>query len=458
MDNRYKLITGVSGIRGIVGTALTPDIVLNFCARFARFLGGGRVVLARDSRTSGPMFHSAASAGLISAGVEVIDAGICTTPGALWLVEETGASGGVIVTASHNPAEWNALKLAGPRGMFLTEEEGVAFAGFATDLDGVHGAWDELGSLASAGDAAERHIERVLESSAVDVDLVRSRSFKVALDTVHGAGGPAASLLLETLGCSVKGLYLEPTGLFPREPEPLAERLDELGDLVVSSRSDIGFALDPDGDRLSIVSEKGKPIGEEYTLALGTEAVLSSNPGSVVTNLSTSMMVEHVAAKYDSPVFRTPVGEIHVADHMRDIDASVGGEGNGGLILPDVHYTRDAIAAMAAILTLLARRQETVSGLVSGIPRFSQVKRKVEIDFDDWPPEFLNIPWEAESDKRDGIHWKGDGWWLHVRRSNTEPIVRIIAEAETGERAGEIAGWAEDSLRRDNDPGPLQSG
>ncbi len=446
MERKNRLVTGVSGIRGIIGTALTPDIVLNVCARFAKFLGGGRIVLARDSRISGPMLHSAASAGLVSAGAEVLDAGLCTTPAALWLIEETGASGGLIVTASHNPVEWNALKLAGPRGMFLTEEEGRTFIGFAPDLEGVHGAWDELGSTASVDDAAERHIDRVLESHAVDADLVRSRSFKVALDTVHGAGGPSASLLLDTLGCEIEGLYIEPTGLFPRNPEPTAERLGELGELVCKTGSDIGFALDPDGDRLSIVSGDGTPIGEEYTLALGTEAVLSSNPGPVVTNLSTSMMVEHVAARYGAQVFRTPVGEIHVADHMRDIDASVGGEGNGGLIVPDVHYTRDALAAMAVILTLSARSGEPVSAIIDRIPRFSQVKRKVEMDLDEWPPAIREIPWSAETDERDGIHWKGEGWWLHVRRSNTEPIVRIIAEAETSEHALEIVEWAEKTL------------
>lgn len=438
-----QLMVSVSGVRGRVGAGLTPEVIGTFAAAFGAYAKGrgpGKtVVIGRDSRVSGPMFVRAATAALQSAGCDVVDVGIAPTPSVQLAVEDLGAAGGLAVTASHNPVEWNALKFIGPSGMFLDGAEGAEMRAY---LDGeiprvgVH----ELGGWRSDGGAVDRHLERILRLPFLDVERVRAARFHVALDCVRGAGGTIFPRLLEALGCTVEGIHLETDGLFPREPEPIAENLGELEDLVRRSGAAIGLATDPDADRLSLVSERGEAIGEDFTLALAAKLVLRHRPGPVVTNLSTSRVVEDVAVAAGVPFHRAPVGEINVARRMQAEGATIGGEGNGGVILPDVHLTRDAPLAAALVLQLLAETGEPLSQLAAEIGRYEIVKEKLPR-----PNRPLDAVYQAlerrfpdaAADRQDGLRldWPARRSWAHLRPSGTEPIVRIICEAPTREEA-----------------------
>jgi len=450
------LMVSVSGVRGRVGEGLTPEVIAHFAAAFGAYAlrrGPGRkVVIGRDSRVSGPMFVRAATAALQSVGCEVVDVGIAPTPSVQLAVEDLGAAGGLAVTASHNPIEWNALKFIGPSGMFLDAEEGREMRAF---LEGEipRAGWRELGGWEADEDAVRRHLDRILAIPFLDVERIRERRFHVALDCVRGAGGTIFPRLLEALGCTVTGINLETDGLFPREPEPVAENLKELEALVRDSGADVGFATDPDVDRLSLVSEEGRAIGEDYTLALAAKLVLAHRPGAVVTNLSTSRLMDDVTTAAGVPLIRAPVGEINVARRMQAESATVGGEGNGGVILPDVHLTRDAPVAAALILQLLAETGETLAALASGIGHYEIVKEKVarpEQPLDqvyDLLAERLAAP---GVDRQDGLRldWPAERRWAHLRPSGTEPIVRVIAEAPTRAEALELVETLRSALPR----------
>jgi phosphomannomutase len=436
-------MVSVSGVRGRVGEGLTPEVIAHFAAAFGAYAlrrgPGKRVVVGRDSRVSGPMFLRAATAALQSVGCDVVDVGIAPTPSVQLAVEDLGAAGGLAVTASHNPIEWNALKFIGPTGMFLDAEEGREMRAF---LEGEipRAGWRDLGGREEDESAIQRHLDRILAIPFLEVERIRERRFHVALDCVRGAGGRIFPRLLEALGCTVTGINLETDGLFPREPEPVAENLKELEALVVRAGADVGFATDPDADRLSLVSGEGRAIGEDYTLALAAKLVLAHRPGPVVTNLSTSRLLDDVAAAAGVPLVRAPVGEINVARRMQAESATVGGEGNGGVILPDVHLTRDAPVAAALILQLLAETGEPLGALAEGIGRYHIVKEKVarpEQPLDqvyDLLAGRLSAP---EVDRQDGLRlaWPAERRWAHLRPSGTEPIVRVIAEAPTREEA-----------------------
>jgi phosphomannomutase len=449
-----QLMVGVSGVRGRVGEGLTPEVIATFAAAFgayARGRGTGRtVVLGRDSRVSGPMFARAATAALQSVGCDVVDVGVVPTPTVQLEVEHLGAAGGLAVTASHNPIEWNALKFIGPSGMFLDADEGAEMRAL---LEGEipRVGWRELGSVREDAGAVERHLERILAIPFLDVERIRERRFHVALDCVRGAGGSIFPRLLEALGCRVDAIHLETDGLFPREPEPVAENLGELEALVRATGASVGFATDPDVDRLSLVSEQGRALGEDYTLALAASLVLRHRPGAVVTNLSTSRLLDDVAEAAGVPLVRAPVGEINVARRMQKEGATVGGEGNGGVILPDVHLTRDAPVAAALVLQLLAETGEPLSALAAGIGRYEIVKEKVPR-----PSQPLDAVYDAlerevgapEADRQDGLRlaWPGERKWAHLRPSGTEPIVRIICEAPTREEAERLVRTLREAL------------
>ena len=451
MLDTSKLMVSVSGVRGRVGDGLTPEVIAWFAAAFgayARRRGPGHtVVIGRDSRVSGAMFARAATAALQAAGCDVVDGGIAATPSVQLAVEELHAAGGLAVTASHNPIEWNALKFIGPSGMFLDADEGKEMRAL---LDGEipRATWKELGGWRQDEGAADRHVQRILSIPFVDVDLIRSKRFHVALDCVRGAGGTIFPRLLEALGCTVEAINLETDGLFPREPEPVAENLGELEDLVRRTGAVVGLATDPDVDRLSLVSEQGKAIGEDYTLALASKLVLRHRLGALVTNLSTSGLMDDVAREAGVELHRAPVGEINVARRMQAVDATVGGEGNGGVILPDVHLTRDAPVAAALILQLLAETGEPLSALAAGIGRYEIVKEKLPR-----PSQPLDAVYDAlaarfpdaEADRQDGLRlwWPARRAWAHLRPSGTEPIVRIICEAPTRDEAQQLV----DTLR-----------
>ncbi|MGE5730715.1 MAG: phosphoglucosamine mutase, partial [Gemmatimonas sp.] len=429
------LMVSVSGIRGRVGEALTPEVVARYAAGFGAWAsrrGPSRSVsVGRDSRVSGPMFHRAVLAALQSVGCDVIDVGLTTTPTCQLAVEHHHAAGGLMISASHNPIEWNALKFIGPTGLFLENSEGVEMRALV-EAEIPRARWDQLGQIEPDDGAVQRHVDRVLAIPYLDIEGIRRRRFHVALDCVRGAGAIIMPLLLERLGCRVTAINLETDGHFPRPPEPVAENLGDLERLVLRSGASIGFAVDPDVDRLALVSDAGKAIGEDYTLALAARVVLRHRRGSVVTNLSTSRIVEDVASAAGVPVIRAPVGEVNVAVRMRDEHAPIGGEGNGGVILSEVHLGRDAPVGAALLLQLLHEDDTPLSQIVSGLPRYAIVKDKL-----DRPNASLDTVYDAlrsafpgaAADSQDGLRLSWPDRWVHVRPSGTEPIVRVIAEA-----------------------------
>jgi len=435
------LMVSVSGIRGRIGEGLTPEVVARYAAGFgvwslARSTSRD-IVVGRDSRVSGPMMHRVVTGALQAAGANVIDIGMAPTPTVQLAVEEHHAAGGLAITASHNPIEWNALKFIGSAGLFLDPDESGSMRAYI-DRGVTYPSWQSLGTVRSDDGAVARHIERILALPYIDVAGIRERRFRVALDACHGAGAAIMVPLLERLGCSVHGIYLEPDGKFHRPPEPVAANLGELELLVRETGAVIGFATDPDVDRLALVIDGGLAIGEDYTLALACRVVLAKRRGVVVTNLSTSRIVDDVAAEAGSVVIRAPVGEVNVAVRMRAENAVIGGEGNGGVILPDLHLGRDAPVAAALMLQLLHESGETLSTIVARYPQYAIVKDKL-----DRPDGNLSSVYEslrsnfdtAEVDEQDGLRLSWPDRWVHIRPSGTEPIVRVIAEAPTRAQA-----------------------
>ncbi len=450
-------MVGVSGVRGIVGKDLTPDVVTRYAAAFGTWVLEGtrdgrrrtrpshrptsrpEVVVGRDARASGPAFAKAAIEGLLSAGCDVIDVGLVPTPTVQLAIEHHRAGGGIVITASHNPIEWNALKFVGRDGIFLDASDGARVHALARDGVGGRGTADG-GRVARDDHAIARHLERVLALPVLDVPRIRSMRLRVALDTVRGAGGTIMPPVLERLGCTVAGVNLETDGRFPRAPEPVPEHLGELCALVRGSGAAVGMAVDPDVDRLALVDERGEAIGEDYTLAFAVRAVLGTGDGGrgtsgpVVCNLSTSLVVEDAARACNAEVVRTPVGEAHVARKMLELRAPIGGEGNGGVMYPAAHVGRDAPVAAALVLGLLARTEKRVSELVAAAPRYAIVKAKaprrpsLESVYAALRRRFA----DAEVDTKDGLRLAWRDRWLHVRPSGTEPIIRLIAEAPNG--------------------------
>ncbi|MGH7565373.1 MAG: phosphoglucosamine mutase [Gemmatimonadota bacterium] len=433
-----RLVISVSGIRGIVGESLTPEVVATYAAAHgaaaAARTGRKAIVLGRDSRVSGPFLAAAAEAGLRSVGCDVLDVGMACTPTILLAVEDEEAAGGIALTASHNPAPWNALKLASHTGMFLTPAEGAEVLSMVDGGRIPRAAWDASGGREARADATARHVKRILADPLVDVAAVRKRGFRVVLDTCAGAGALPTLPLLSQLRVEVDGLYLEPTGRFPRDPEPTPANLAELRERVRASGADLGLAIDPDGDRLALVDERGEALGEDLTLALAADYVLSERPGTVVTNLSTSQVVDRVAESHGERVHRTAVGEVNVALGMLEVDSPIGGEGNGGVIYPPIHHTRDAPVAIALLLSFLARTGRSLSQAAAALPSFVIVKAKVpleRIDGDGLLARAEQVLDADEVDRTDGLKllWPARQEWLHLRKSGTEPVVRLIAEA-----------------------------
>ena len=445
------LMVSVSGIRGRVGDALTPEVVARYASAFGAWClaqGGSRkIVVGRDSRVSGPMFHRIVVGTLQLVGCDVIDIGLTTTPGCQLAVEHHHAAGGVMLSASHNPIEWNALKLIGSTGLFLEASQGAAMRGLLET--GIATApWDRIGSVTTDADVAARHVATVLAIPYVDVAAIRRRKLKVALDCVRGAGATVMPALLKELGCEVVAINMEPDGRFPREPEPIPENLSALEALVKESGADIGLAVDPDVDRLAIVSDEGRAIGEDYTLALAAKLVLRHRRGPVVTNLSTSLLVEDVAREAGVAAIRAPVGEVNVAVRMRDERSPIGGEGNGGVILQEVHLGRDAPIGAALLLQLLVEEGRPLSQIARSLPSYVIVKDKLAR-----PNASLDAVYgalraafsDAAVDTQDGLRLAWPDRWVHVRPSGTEPIVRVIAEAPDEGQAREL-------VRRSREP------
>lgn len=441
-QSQDNLIISVSGIRGIVGEALTPEVALRFAQAFGSTRPSGRVVVGRDSRPSGVMLEHAVLAGLLACGCPATRLGIVPTPTLGFAVRQYQAVGGIQITASHNPAAYNGLKLFGPEGMVIDANTGAKVrtayhdatfrpttVGWAAEPDGVAEPWTG-------------HLDRVVH--LVDVARIRSRRFRVLLDANGGAGGPPGLDLLDRLTWQhlITAIHCEPTGQFVHEPEPLAEHLAAVAPLVAENSCDIGFALDPDADRLAIIDEQGRYIGEELTLALAVWCRLQQQPGPVVINLSTSRVVEDVAARYGCPVHRVPVGELHVAHAMRQQGAVIGGEGNGGVIDPRVGWVRDPFIGMALVLQLLAESGKKVSDLVAELPTYHIHKAKKMLEQEKLQDyyETLATHWsDAAVSRLDGLRLEWKDRWIHVRPSNTEPVIRVIAEAPDAASARRLA-------------------
>ncbi|MBL7074001.1 phosphoglucosamine mutase [candidate division KSB1 bacterium] len=428
----------ISGVRGLVGKGLSPDTIARFATAFGTFTGKGRIMVGRDGRASGEMVKMAVFSGLTAVGCNPVDIGIVPTPTVQLATQHSRAVGGIAITASHNPIEWNALKFFNKEGLFLTQAEADNVVTLYTEGPLALKPWDKLGRVSCYDQAIPDHINAILGLKFLDAPSLRDRIFRIVLDGANGAGALLVPKLLQELGCGVIKLHCEITGKFDRPPEPLPENLTHLGQAIRDENAEIGFALDPDGDRLAIVDEYGKPIGEEYTLALACKFLLGKKKGPVVTNLSTTRAIDGVAAQANCPVVRTKVGEIHVVEGMKRVGAVIGGEGNGGVIFPDLHYGRDAALAIVLILQYLSDSGETISQLVSQLPHYVMVKRRMKVDEAD-PKVVIRKLREKYSKERldltDGIRIDRNEGWVHVRPSNTEPVLRIFAEAKTQKKA-----------------------
>jgi phosphomannomutase len=442
-------ILSISGLRGVVGDGLDPEYVVRFAAALGTMAGGGTVVLCRDGRSTGLMLKHAAIAGLTAVGCRVLDADIATTPTCGVLVTEHGAAAGLQITASHNPVEWNGLKPFSPAGSVFDAERGARFVALLESGAFAYQAWDRIGTVESLAEPAAPHIARVMK--LVDSAAIRARRFQVVLDCNHGSGAVATPRFLEGLGCEVTVLGGTPDGRFEHVPEPLAQNLTGLCERVREIGADVGFAQDPDADRLAIVDNTGRYIGEELTLALGADHVLATRKGPIVVNGSTSRVTADIAAKHGCAFHRSYVGEAHVTAMMKQVGAVLGGEGNGGVIEPAVGYVRDSFVSMAYVLDGLAQRTGTLADWAASLPQYTIVKDKLicpREQVDAACAALRGVFSDATASAGDGLRLDWEDRWVQVRASNTEPIIRIIAEAPGEQTAQALCRDAVEIARR----------
>ena len=446
------LIKSISGIRGTiggcVGDALTPLDIVRFTASYATFIrkqssSSNTIIIGRDARISGEMVSSIVSGTLIGCGFDVLDVGLSTTPTIEVAVQIEQSAGGIIITASHNPKQWNALKLLNDKGEFLSAKDGEEILELAENDAFTFSEVDDLGKYTFDDTFNDKHIEEVLNLNLVDVDLVQSAGFKVVVDAVNSTGGFMIPRLLEIMGVECVKLYCEPNGKFPHNPEPLTKNLTEISKLVVQEKADFGIVVDPDVDRLAMVCEDGSMFGEEYTLVAVADYVLSKTPGNTVSNLSSTRALRDVTNNHNGSYEASAVGEVNVVDKMKATNAIIGGEGNGGVIYPEMHYGRDALIGVALFLTQLAERKISAKTLRDSYPNYFISKNKIqltpEIDVD----AILTTLEEKYKNEQittiDGLKIDFQEGWVHLRKSNTEPIIRIYAVSEGEEKANKFA-------------------
>jgi phosphomannomutase len=448
------LIASISGIRGTLGgktgEGLSPADILKYTGAYGTWLikkfPGERikVIIGRDARVSGPLVGKVVSSTLQFMGIDVIDAGLSPTPTVELGVKEFNCHGGIVITASHNPKNWNALKLLNNRGEFLNSEEGREMMSFA-DVDAFeYVTVDKLGKYEKEECLVEMHIEKVVNLDLVDTDAIAAANFTVVVDAVNSVGGFAVPMLLNALGVkNVIELFCEPTGLFPHNPEPLPEHLSILSEEVVKCNAHVGFAVDPDVDRLAIVCNNGEMFGEEYTLVAVADYVLQQTLGNTVSNLSSTQALKIITEKHGGEYFTSAVGEINVVEKMKKVSAVIGGEGNGGVIYPALHYGRDALTGIALFLTHLAKSRTTCVGLKKQLPEYYISKNKIElengIDLDRILDQISHKYSKQYIDKTDGVKIYFDNEWVHLRKSNTEPIIRIYAESDSDVKSESLA-------------------
>lgn len=438
------LMISVSGIRGIFGTHLTPENLVNFSAAYGSWLNGGSVVVGRDSRVTGQICEDIVCATLQSTGCDVIKTGIATTPTVAMGVLKHKAKGGIILTASHNPEQWNALKLLNDKSEFLDSEQGEEVLDLADKGKFEYKMFNQIGNITIDTDITDYHIQKILDLPYIDKKLIRSRNFKVAVDAVNGAASHSLPKLLETLGATVHKIHCTPNGIFPHNPEPLPEHLSEICELVQNQECDLGIVTDPDGDRLALVDENGELFGEEYSQVLAFDLMLSKKNGATATNLSSSRATDDISARYGAVCHRSAVGEINVVKMMQKVKAIIGGEGNGGIINPDLHPGRDALAGTAMALQLLAERELKASDYRKSLPHYEMSKQKLQlsdlgVDADQLLKKVAESFKEHNPNTVDGVKIDFDTGWVHFRKSNTEPIVRVYSEANSKKAAEKLA-------------------
>lgn len=452
--NTVTLIKSISGIRGTIGGKtgenLTPLDVVKFAAAYGTWIKkkkeSARIVIGRDARLSGEMINSLVTSTLQGLGIDVIDLGLSTTPTVEMAVVAEKASGGIILTASHNPAQWNALKLLNEKGEFISGKDGEEMLKIADKEDFDFSQVNKLGKYEKKDGYIQKHIDEILKLPLVDVAAIQNRGFRVVVDAVNSTGGIAVPMLLKALGVTVKELYCEPTGHFPHNPEPLPEHLTDISREITKGQYDLGIVVDPDVDRLALVSEDGTPFGEEYTLVAVADYVLNSGmkkKGNTVSNLSSTRALRDITEKAGGQYFAAAVGEVNVVSMMKECDAVIGGEGNGGVIYPDLHYGRDALVGIALLLSHLAQRSLPLSRLRASYPNYVISKNKIELTPD------INVDKVLEEVKKkyskqpvntiDGVKIEFDKEWVHLRKSNTEPIIRIYAESDIEVKADNLA-------------------
>jgi phosphomannomutase len=435
-------MVSISGIRGIVGDGLDPQVLVKFTSAYADFIGQGKVVVGRDARISGDMVRLITEGTLLSKGIDVIDIGIVPTPTVQYTVKRISASGGIAISASHNPNEWNALKLLNKTGQFMSPEENYELLKILNTERSHFNTWDKLGKMEYDQESLKAHINGVFNLSYVSVDEIKKKKFKVVADCVNGAGVYVIPDLLRSLGCEVIELNCERTGIFPRMPEPLPENLTETMQAVKDNNADFAVVVDPDVDRLVLVDDQGETFGEENTIALAINFILSKQKGNVTVNLSTTRAVDDIAARYGAKVYRSSVGEANVVQKMKEVDAIIGGEGSGGVIYPALHYGRDALVGIAFTLQYLTETGKRLSEIKKEMPQYFISKKKIDIGSNN--PEFLlsKLMEKYKKDKlntEDGLRIDFDDHWVHFRKSNTEPIIRIITESTRMEEAERLS-------------------
>ena len=446
------LIKSISGIRGtiggIAGDGLTPPDIIKYTAAFGKWVvqktGKNKIVIGRDARISGEMVRNLVVGTLQSIGIDVVDLGLSTTPTVEIAVPDERAGGGIIITASHNPKQWNALKLLNDKGEFITDADGKAVLEMAGDAHLSFAEVDDLGSERLDNTYLQKHIDKILSLPLVDVESIRKAQFNVAIDCVNSSGGIFVPALLKALGVEViHELYCEPNGHFPHNPEPLPESLIALADVVVSKKADLGIAVDPDVDRLCFVCENGAMFGEEYTLVAVADYVLKHTPGNTVSNLSSTRALRDVTEKTGNAYAAAAVGEVNVVNMMKETNAIIGGEGNGGIIYPELHYGRDALVGIALFLTHLAKTGGTVSAMRQSYPPYFISKNKItltpEMDIDGLLKRIEEKYKDNPYSTIDGLKIEFDKQWVHLRKSNTEPIIRIYSEAASESDAQDLA-------------------
>ena len=447
-----NLIISASGVRGTIGSSLSPMEISRFATAFGTFIGSQTVVVGRDTRTSGEMVKGSLISGLIATGCCTIDVGVCPTPTVLLMSKKIRAGGSVVITASHNPVDWNGLKLATKSGRLLSADAQRRFQEIYESEKVNLVSWDQLGSVETVDSAIDYHIAQILELDWIDSGEIRQRSLKVAIDACNGAGSIISPMLLRRLGCEVIEINCTPNGIFPRSSEPDPEALKELCQVTKSEGAHLGLAHDGDADRLVLVSDQGVPLSSEYTYALIADFFVGQRKGDLVATVSTSLMLNDIADKYSVELHRTPVGVGHVIEKMEQVGATLGGEGTGGVIYPEILHTADGITSIAAILQLLASSHRSMTDLVSLMPRYWMDKKKIDTPSQDVADAVLDLALTAfandDLDTTDGVKRVWDDKWVNIRKSGTEPVIRVFSEARSIQEAKNLCQSTVETLGR----------